>query len=654
MALSMKTFVSGGNEAGISSTKLRAEQMKSEFGFTTLAGDLFALSKQVEDIIGDANWKADVSGLDVQLVDLAAHIDADKSATEMEIKNDLLVTGEQHFVGAAQFDSTLAVTGKADFAGIVDVATTLSASEIKIDGDAAAAGNLYLVGDAGEITDSADLSYDGATFTVATNVQVNDSVQIDAELDVAGTASFAFANVLDLTPGRVVYVGSRAGVDGALVDSEHMTYAAGVLSVSGSTYGFNASIGGDLTVAGNFVVEGSTVTQNVGTVTTQDSLITLNKDGVSIPAAGAGIEFENGGSIVGYVKTNGSGDLLMKAATGGELTLDVDGTYEIAVNGNLTVEAASIVNQDLTTDATPEFTSVELSGLTASRLAATNGSNVLESINLVDWSAGDSNISVVSDGVGGIEIGLDLAVEIDSIKLADESANAGKALKVGADGLVTAAAWDEFVMVAPDLGLSVAQDGFKAKIVQSQDLRESASPTFAALNIGTVGDLSYNAGDLKIASTGKFLSADGAFAGAAGGTWASGLALSKDAASWDSLWTSYSMGSKGQLSLVEMLTAAAPSNNRRLVAVKSMQSNSSDVFIAAGDAGGAFPTGADKYTGGLSDVYVNGQKQVEGASADFEFATVAAPGTEKVKIAFKYQLQAGDVVELVRYPSAAK
>ena len=637
MALSMKTFVSGGNEAGISSTKLRAEQMKSEFGFTTLAGDLFALSKQVEDIIGDANWKADVSGLDVQLVDLAAHIDADKSATEMEIKQDLLVSGDQHLVGAAQFDSTLAVTGKADFAGIVDVAMTLSASAIKIDNDTA--GRLYIVGSEGQIEDEAALTFDGSEFAVT------------GDLDVSGAAVLGSATVSNLTQYQVVVPGAAGELEGSasLTFDGSELYVNGALDVSG-----NADIGGNLTVQGDFIVEGSTVTQNVGTVTTQDSLITLNKDGVAIPASGAGIEFEVGAAIVGYVKTNGAGDLLMKAATGGELTLDVSAAYEITVDGNLAVEAASAINQDVTTDATPEFVSVELSGLTASRLAATNGSNVLESINLVDWSAGDSNISVVTDNAGGIQIGLDLAVEIDSIKLADEAAAAGQALKVGANGLVTAAAWDEFVMVAPDLGLTVVQDGFKAKIVQSQDLRTSASPEFAALDIGAVGNLSHNAGDLKIASTGKFLSADGAFAGATGGTWASGLALSKDAASWNSLWTSYSMGTKGQLSLVEMLTAAAPSNNRRLVAVKSMQSNSNDVFIAAGDAGGAFPTGAASYTGGLSDVYVNGQKQVEGASADFEFVTVVAPGTEKIKIAFKYQLQAGDIVELVRYPSAAK
>ena len=54
----------------------------------------------------------------------------------------------------------------------------------------------------------------------------------------------------------------------------------------------------------------------------------------------------------------------------------------------------------------------------------------------------------------------------------------------------------------------------------------------------------------------------------------------------------------------------------------------------------------------MSDVYVNGQKQVEGSTADFEFQDAA--GADKVKVAFKYSLQIGDVVEVIRYPAAAK
>jgi hypothetical protein len=101
-----------------------------------------------------------------------------------------------------------------------------------------------------------------------------------------------------------------------------------------------------------------------------------------------------------------------------------------------------------------------------------------------------------------------------------------------------------------------------------------------------------------------------------------------------------------------MLAAAAPSTNQRLVKVGTAASAGPDFFIFAGDASGAFPIGAANYQNGKTDVYVNGQKQVEGSTADFEFQN--ATGTDKVKVAFKYNLQIGDVVELIRYPAAAK
>ena len=69
---------SGSMEAGVSNTKMRVEQIKSEDGFTSLSVDLEALRGQVKDIIGAADYKEEITGeyAKVQIVDLAAHIDA--------------------------------------------------------------------------------------------------------------------------------------------------------------------------------------------------------------------------------------------------------------------------------------------------------------------------------------------------------------------------------------------------------------------------------------------------------------------------------------------------------------------------------------------------------------------------------------------------
>ena len=69
---------------------------------------------------------------------------------------------------------------------------------------------------------------------------------------------------------------------------------------------------------------------------------------------------------------------------------------------DLTIEAASFVNQDLTTDAMPEFTKAKLSTLTASRLMASNASKETVSIDLNSWIAGTMNrVSVADNGAGG-------------------------------------------------------------------------------------------------------------------------------------------------------------------------------------------------------------------------------------------------------------
>lgn len=606
-----------GVEAGVPSTKFRVEQIKSEDGFTSLAVDLEALRGQIKDIIGADNYKEEIVGeyAKVQIVDLAAHIDA-SGASSLSVKQAANVVGA--FSVNTDKLTVAAATGNTAIKGTLDVDGQATLASLNVED--LTSGRVIVAGASGELADSASLTFDGTDLTMAS------------------------AKVTDLTAARVVFAGDA----GALVDHAEMTFAAGVLTVSGSTYSKDAAIAGNLTVQGNFVVEGDTVTQNVATVTTQDSVYTLNKDGASIPAGGVGFEFEAGAAIVGYVKSNGSGDMLIKAATGGELTLDVGGNHEIAVDGNLTVEAASFVNQDLTTDAMPEFTKAKLSTLTASRLMASNASKETVSADLAAWVAGTANqISVADDADGSITLSLPQSidtnadVEFDSLVLGDLAAAAGKVIKVGSAGAVVAAAWDEFVSVEANVGLEIVQDGFKAQIGLSQDLRASASPEFAALNLGAYGDLLADGSDLKIAAAAALLLEDSYRAAS---SWAAPLKLASSAAQWSAVETAFG----AEKTLMEMLAACAPTSAARKVFDGSVASATGAYIIMQG---GTWTPGLN-LTQGKGDVYVNGQLQVEGAGKDFEFAIPGAG--ESVKINFAYQLQAGDAIRVVYYPAATK
>lgn len=79
------------------------------------------------------------------------------------------------------------------------------------------------------------------------------------------------------------------------------------------------------------------------------------------------------------------------AGTASQITVTGDG------DGTITLSTP----QNIATGSTPTFVSLALTGLTASRLVATNGSKVLESVDISAWIAGTANqITVTDDGDG--------------------------------------------------------------------------------------------------------------------------------------------------------------------------------------------------------------------------------------------------------------
>ena len=678
-------------EAGVSNTKLRVEQIKSEDGFTSLSVDLEALRGQVKDIIGSADYKEEITGeyAKVQIVDLAAHLDA-SGASSLSVKQaanvigafsvntdkftiaaatgNTMVNGTFNAKGAADLDSTLnvdgaavmkstlSVTGSADFLAAVVARSTFNAvgaadldSTLNVDG----ASDLH-----GAVKAYSTLEVDGES-TLASAIIEDITAQhimfAGAAHEVEGSANLKWdgtdlivgsAKVSDLTATRVTF----AGADGALMDDAKMTFAAGVLTVSGSTYSANASIAGNLTVNGNFVVEGDTVTQNVTTVTTEDSVITLNKNASSVPAAGAGIEFEVSGAVAGYVKTNGAGDMLIKAATGSELTLDVNAASTIAVAGNLTVESGpSYINQDVTTDAMPEFTKAKLSTLTASRLMASNGSKETVSADLYSWVAGTANqVNVADDADGSITLSLPQNIHSGASPTFVAATLSGLTASrlMASDASKATVSIDLINWVTGTANrVSVANDGDGSVTLSApQDIHTGASPTFAAMNFGSYGAIVGVGGgvDLKLAAVTGSLKFDDSFRAAS--TFGQPLKLAGAAGEWTAIETAYG----GELSLLAMLAAAAPSTNKRYVWT-SASATGTDVVLSALDAA-TFPIGAASYQNGKSDVFVNGQLMAEGSGKDFEFAAPA--GTDRVKIIFAFSLQSGDVVTLHRYPAA--
>ena len=587
--MAIKTYSgAAGVEAGVPNTKLRAEQMKSEDSFTSLAVDLEALRGQIKGIIGSDDYKEEITGeyAKVQIVDLAAHLDASGGAS-------LSVKQAANVVGAFSVNTdkltVAAATGNTAIKGTLDVDGQATLAPALVENMTTTDGALVFHNASKVLGDNANLKFDGS------------------DLFVPGLKDSS------LTATHVVF----AGTSGELVGEAAFVYNAGsnVLSISGSQFGQNVTVGQDLTVTGDFKVMGALTYLDTQNLMVKDAKIVISS-GSLVDAAGIYLGSEDAGENIRWNLADTKWIASDKFAADTLQALDLsDAIVWADASGNLVeisnqqladaIEARLVagtgvsisetgaaitvaIGQPVATTDSVTFAAVTGSNLTASRLMASNGSKGMVSADLFAWVAGTANrISVADD----------------------------------ADGTIT--------LSAP------------------QDIHSGSSPEFAALNLAAYGDLLAVGSNFKVSATAELLFGDSYQAGS---TFSTALKLAGSSDEWSKIESAYG----AEKTLLGMLADAAPATNKRLVKVGApMGSAGPDFFITAADIGGAFPTGAVKYQGGLADVYVNGQKQVEGVSADFEFQDIIS-GTDKVKVAFKYNLQIGDVVEVIRYPAAAK
>lgn len=150
---------------------------------------------------------------------------------------------------------------------------------------------------------SSDLSnHTGTTTGVHGSTSVNTASRIverDANKNI---------NVSKIT----VDSGSNQGLDVA---------SAGALDIGKSVGANNITVGGatsTVIIPGNLTVQGTATALDTTNTNIKDALVTLNKGGAAGSAGGSGIEFEEDGSITGYVKVSSDRTKIeVKAPNGG-------------------------------------------------------------------------------------------------------------------------------------------------------------------------------------------------------------------------------------------------------------------------------------------------------------------------------------------------
>lgn len=183
-----------------------------------------------------------------------------------------------------------------------------------------------------------------------------------------------FANIASTGTVTADTINEKTTDNGVVVES--VTLKDGNIDLTAAAHSLGASIGANnLTIAGssstviipgNLTVQGTTTQVDTTNLAVKDKNILINDGGTTAGTVGAGLDIEGDSeTVVGYVRVGSGDNSLFELKTPGNegvLTLDINATKTITVAGALNIEGDSAINQDLTTDATPTFAGVTISG----------------------------------------------------------------------------------------------------------------------------------------------------------------------------------------------------------------------------------------------------------------------------------------------------
>jgi len=280
-------------------------------------------------------------------------LDVNTSATIATLQVEDLTSGRVVLAGTSgeiednanlTFDGTLlTVTGNTTVTGTLDVDTDATIATLQVED--LTSGRVVLAGTSGEIEDSANLTFDGTLLTVTGNTSITGTLDVDT------SATFASANVEDLTDNRIVI----AGTNGELEDDSNFIF-------DGTTF----KVGTDTT--DKFTVDVATGNTNIAG--------TINIDG-QVTLASANVEDLTSGRIV-LAGTNGeledNANLTFDGSTL-DVTGDVSASGDVAsatvtVSGNATVGGNTTVGGTLAVTGTSLFNdTVDMNSNTIANLA---------------------------------------------------------------------------------------------------------------------------------------------------------------------------------------------------------------------------------------------------------------------------------------------
>ena len=452
--------------------------------------------------------------------------------------NGVSITNALNLGGLASLDGGIDVDGAftvADTSGNVVTSGTLASGAATLASAKVSdltAGRVVLAGTAGEIEDSANMTFDGSTLALTGAVDASGSVAAgtmtidggsildssgsisfgDENLSTTGTlasgaATLSSAKVSDLTAGRVVL----AGTAGEIEDSGNLTFNGSALAVTGSVDASGSVAAGTMTIDGGSILDSS------GSISFGDE--NLSTTGT----------LSSGAATLASAKVSDLTDnRIVLAGTAGELEDDAALTFDgtnfdvgsgpskfrvIAASGNTIIEGSLDGNGDFRVGAggASNFTVAAASGN-----AATAGSLDVAGLASLDGGIDVDGAFTVADTTGNVVTSGTL--QAASAKIDDLTA--GRVLLAGTDGELEDSANLTFNGSVLALTGAVDASGSVAAGTMTIDggsiLDSSGSISFGDENLSTSGTLASGAATLASAKVSDLTDNRIVIAGAAG------------------------------------------------------------------------------------------------------------------------------------------
>ena len=286
--------------------------------------------------------------------DGSGNVDFDAVALDIDASGAVTVDGAGiALAGGANASSFNVATGGADAKDLTFSVTGGGDSSLLLTSAGTGADALSLDVSAGSMVVAPSLA-DGQTLKLGKNGAVE---MVFTPHGTAGNEKFLLTNTAGTAADAIKLDSTAGGITLSSANTTHGVKIATATSGVPVTIGHTTSevtVADNLTVTGDLTVNGTTTTVSTTNLLVEDKLVTLNDGGGAASAGGSGIEFEEDGSVTGFIKTasDRAGFEFQAPGNANTLTIDPAASKTITVTGDLSIEADSVINQDLSTDST--------------------------------------------------------------------------------------------------------------------------------------------------------------------------------------------------------------------------------------------------------------------------------------------------------------